>query len=66
VELVQVLAKSEKIPLQGITVEITGVMDRSNPVRPDFSLFNTVRLHFLMQGVPDAQAKDLVEKFKGR
>ena len=66
VELVQVLAKSEKIPLQGIIVEIKGVMDRSNPVRPDFSLFNTVRLHFHMQGVPDAKAKYLVEKFKGR
>jgi uncharacterized OsmC-like protein len=66
VELVQVLAKSEKIPLQRITVEIEGVMDRSNPVRPDFSLFNTVRLHFHMQGVPDAKAKYLVEKFKGR
>jgi len=66
VELVQVMAKSEGIPLQAIAVDIDGRMDRSQPVRPDFSLFNSVKLRFRMQGVADSDARQLVEKFKGR
>jgi uncharacterized OsmC-like protein len=66
VELIQVLARSSNVPLAGIGVKIQGAMDRSKPVRPDVSLFNSVRLHFQMQGVTDQQAKQLVETFKGR
>ena len=66
VELVQVLAKSEEIPLQAIEVAITGSMDRSKPVRSDVSLFNSVSLRFQMRGIDDADARKLVEKFKGR
>jgi uncharacterized OsmC-like protein len=66
VELVQVIAKSDGIPLQGIAVEIDGKMDRSKPVRPDVSLFNSVKLEFRMKGVGDADARNLIEKFKGR
>jgi uncharacterized OsmC-like protein len=66
VELVQVLAKSAGISLEGIDVTIQGVMDRSRPVRSDVSLFNSVSLRFRMKGVSDDDAKQLVEKFKGR
>jgi uncharacterized OsmC-like protein len=66
VELIQVLAKSQSIPLKGIAVTIEGRMDRSNPVRPDVSLFNSVRLQFQMKGVSNDAAKQLVEAFKGR
>ena len=66
VELMQVLAKSAAIPLKAINVSIRGTMDRSKPVRPDVSLFNSVRLHFKMAGVSDQEAKQLVETFKGR
>ena len=66
VELVQVLAKSAGISLQGIDVTIQGLMDRSRPVRSDVSLFNSVSLRFQMKGVTDDDAKQLVEKFKGR
>ena len=66
VELVQVLAKSSGIPLKGINVKIQGQMDRSKPVRADVSLFNSVRLNFQMTGISDAEAGQLVEKFKGR
>lgn len=66
VELVQVIAKSEGLPVRGIEVAIQGVMDRSKPVRPDVSLFNSVSLSFQMTGITDDQAKQLVEKFKGR
>jgi uncharacterized OsmC-like protein len=66
VELVQVLAKSSGVPLKGIVVKIHGAMDRSKPVRPDVTLFNSVRLEFRMTGVTDQAAKQLVETFKGR
>jgi len=66
VELIQVLAKSASLPLRGISVKIHGFIDRSKPVRPDVSLFNSVRLQFRMKGITDAGAKQLVETFKGR
>jgi uncharacterized OsmC-like protein len=66
VELLQVMAKSDNIPLQRIEVAIQGVMDRANPVRPDVSLFNSVSLQFQLSGVTAEQANQLVEKFKGR
>lgn len=66
VELVQVLAKSKDIPLRGIAVDIQGMFDRSQPVRPDVTLFNSVRLNFRMKGVTEEQGRQLVESFKGR
>jgi uncharacterized OsmC-like protein len=66
VELVQVLAKSSGIPVQEIAVKIHGFMDRSSPVRPDVSLFNSVSLQFQLRGVTDANAKELVDRFKAR
>jgi hypothetical protein len=51
--LVEVLAKSETIPLGGIVAEIRGMMDRSRPVRPDVSLFNSVHLRFRMRAVSE-------------
>jgi uncharacterized OsmC-like protein len=66
VELVQVLAKSQAVPLQGIAVDIRGTIDRSRPVRPDVSLFNSVRLNVRMKGVTEHQGRQLIEAFKGR
>lgn len=66
IELVQVLAKSQSIPLHGIAVDIRGTMDRSHPVRSDVSLFNSIHLHFRMKGVTEQQGRLLVEGFKGR
>ena len=66
VELVQVLAKSAGIGLKAIAVRIRGQMDRSKPVRPDVTLFNSVHLEFQMKGINDHEAKQLVETFKGR
>jgi uncharacterized OsmC-like protein len=66
VELVQVLAKSSGIPVEKIAVRIHGFMDRSKPVRQDVSLFNSVRLQFQLSGVTDANAKELVDRFKAR
>ena len=45
---------------------IQGSLDRSQPVRPDVTVFNTVRLQFQLRGVSPAQGQQLVEDFKGR
>jgi uncharacterized OsmC-like protein len=66
VELVQTLAKAKDVPLQGIAVDIRGAFDRSRPVRPDVSLFNSVRLDFRLKGISEQQGRILVESFKGR
>ena len=66
VELVQVIAKERGVPLAGAHVAITGEMDRARQVRPDFTLFNSVRLRFDLEGVTREQGADLVTAFKGR
>jgi len=66
VELVQVIAKTDGLPLKSVKVNIRGMMDRSKPVRPDVTLFNEVTLRFLIKGVSEQQARTLVESFKGR
>jgi uncharacterized OsmC-like protein len=66
VELVQVLAREQGVPLQTINVTIRGTLDRSNPVRRDLTLFNTVRLEFHLGGVTEMQGTQLVETFRGR
>lgn len=66
VELVQVLAAEQQIPLQGVSVAVEGVVDRSRPVRQDVTLFNTVRLRFELTGVSEEQGRQLIERFKRR
>ena len=66
VELIQVLAKDSGIPLRSITATIEASQDRSNPVRADVSLFNTVRINLELGGVTHEQAQDLVTRFRQR
>lgn len=66
VELVQAFAKSEAIPLTGVNVEIAAMMDRSNPVRTDLTVFNAVNIKFRLKGVSAAQGNALIDRFKGR
>lgn len=66
VELVQVIARDEQLPLQAVNVEIEGAMDRNNPVRRDVTVFNTVRLRFQLKGVTQQQGNLLIDRFKGR
>ncbi len=66
VELVQVLARQQDVPLLAIQCRIEGIMDRGNPVRPDLTLFNTVRLSFQLHGVSEEQGRQLVDAFRGR
>jgi uncharacterized OsmC-like protein len=64
VELVQVIARREDVPLAGVETAISGEIEPDNPVRPDVALFNRVRLDFRLVGVTDEQAEALVERFK--
>src|SRR5215210_5905519 len=56
VELVQVLARQESADVGRIHVVVDGELDRSNPVRPDVTVFRTVRLHFDLDGVTQDDA----------
>ena len=66
VELVQSLAKGDAIPLRAIDVDITGMLDRANPVRQDVTVFNAVNVKFKLAGISAAQGQALIERFKGR
>ena len=66
VELVQVIAREQSVPVRDVTVAIHAVVDRSHPVRPDVTLFNSVRVRFTLAGVPNDRAGDLIEQFKKR
>ena len=66
VELVQVIAKEQQLAPSAIKVDIEGSMDRSRPVRPDLTVFNTVTLRFQLAGVTQPQAEDLISRFKSR
>jgi uncharacterized OsmC-like protein len=66
VELVQVIAAEQKVAVQAVSATIEGEQDRSQPVRPDLSLFNRVRLAFHLKGVTEAQGRQLIETFKRR
>ena len=66
VELVQVISKEQQLAPTSIAVDIEGTMDRSRPVRQDVTVFNAVTLRFRLAGVTQAQATDLIERFKAR
>src|SRR5215210_1814818 len=51
IELVQVLARQEDLSLARVHVDVDGELDRSDPVRPDVTVFRTVRLGFDLDGV---------------
>lgn len=66
VELVQVIAREQQVPVQAVNVDIEGSMDRSQPVRQDVTVFNSVHLRFQLTGVSQAQGADLIDRFKRR
>jgi uncharacterized OsmC-like protein len=65
VELLEVIARAEEVPLQTARVKIAGEIDPANPVRTDVSVFNSIRLSFRLQGVTEEQGAHLIERFKG-
>lgn len=66
VELGEVIAREDNLPVTSVAASIYGKVDRGNPVRPDVTLFNEVRMQFTMGGLTPEQAGSIVEKFKKR
>src|SRR6266704_430238 len=66
IELLQVIGRETGVPVRSAHLRIEGAIDRGKPVRADSTLFNEVTLRFVVRGVTQAQATDLVERFKKR
>jgi uncharacterized OsmC-like protein len=66
VELVQVIAKEQGVPIGRVAVSIFGQLDRGNQKRSDVTVLNEVRLTFELSGTDGATAAQLVEGFKRR
>src|SRR5438034_104836 len=66
VELIQVLAKDQNIPLKSVRATIEATQDPSRRIREDVNLFNTVKLTLELGGVTQSQGQDLVNRFKQR
>lgn len=66
VELVEVVARDRGVPLRSASVQAQGLLDPDNRVRADLTVFNSVTLAFVLDGVADVDGIPLVESFKGR
>jgi uncharacterized OsmC-like protein len=64
VELIEVFARQDSIPLTRVEVAGRGTLDRSNQARSDLTLLNTVELEFTLHGVDSSQAVHLISRFK--
>lgn len=61
VELVQVLAARDGVEVGKVHVSIHGIVEPDNPVREDMTVFNRIRMTFVIGGVSEAQAAALVD-----
>jgi uncharacterized OsmC-like protein len=64
VELIQVLGKQQGYQNVHVDAQIRGHIDRDNPVRKDYMVFNSVRLDLQISGVTHETAFELAEQFK--
>lgn len=66
VELVQVIAREDGVAIGPVRLTIYGKVDRDNPVRPDLTVFNQVKLTVHVADTPREAAEQLVQKFTRR
>jgi uncharacterized OsmC-like protein len=64
VELIQVLGKQQGYENVHVDAQIHGHIDRDNPVRTDYTVFNAVSLDLRIRGVTHETAFELAEQFK--
>lgn len=64
VELIQVLARQQGHENVRVTADLRAQLDRSNPVREDYTVFNSVELDLAIAGVSAEIAFELAEQFK--
>ena len=66
VELVHVIARDQGASVENVKLAVQGVVDRGRQKRPDVTVFNSLRLDFVVEGTDSATAAQLVEGFKRR
>jgi uncharacterized OsmC-like protein len=66
VELVQVIAREDGVSIGRVEANLVGTVDRSNPPRPDYTVFNKVVASFIVTDTREETARDLVERFTRR
>ena len=66
VELVHVIARDQGAKIGSVELAVHGVVDRGNQSRTDVTVFNSMRLDFVVKGTDGATAASLVEGFKRR
>lgn len=66
VELVHVIARDQGVTVGKVKLSIHGTVDRGRQSRPDVTVFNSVRLNFVVGGTDGSTAAQLVEGFKRR
>ena len=65
-ELVEVIARDEGTPIDGVQVSMTGTVDRGRQARADVTTFTRVHMEIVIAGADDARAAALVEGFRRR
>ena len=66
VELVHVIARDQATQVGKVALAVHGTVDRGNQKRSDVTVFNALRLEFVVSGTDGATAAQLVEGFKRR
>ena len=66
VELLHVIARDQGTTVDRVGVTVRGTVDRGQQSRADVTVFNNVRLDFVVGGTDAATAAQLVEGFKRR
>ena len=66
VELIQVLGRQQDIEIRSLHARVHGMMDRSNPVRTDHTVFNRVKVELEFADTAYEKAFELAEAFKKR
>ena len=66
VELVQVIARDQGARIGDVRLSVEGMVDRGAQPRADVTVFNRLRLSFVLGGTDGATAASLVEGFKRR
>ena len=66
VELIQVIARDQGTSIGSVHLTVEGKVDRGNQRRADVTVFNAVRLRFVVGGTDAAAARTLVDGFKRR
>lgn len=66
VELLQMFSRDDAVPIGDVHVQIDGELDPDDQPHPDHTLFNRVHMRVDIEGVSQARAEELVDRFKGR